>query len=156
MSWVQINRVFIKNSFSVFGSRTCNCYGASEWWPKVVSYRKGYGLDKPVEYLLKASGVNLRNGGGLEELRQFQEYLSDYKIVVFVGLSPDRLILRGNSPSVKKLYLLYDADFGHYNVITNIKAAVAKRYISNACHTLWQDTQMWHGMLPVYCYTTLY
>jgi len=41
--------------------------------PKYASYRDGYGLKKPVEELLKASGVNLSNGGGLEELRQFQE-----------------------------------------------------------------------------------
>jgi hypothetical protein len=46
-------------------------------------------LQKPVEDLLKASGVDLTNGGGLEELRQFQEYLSDNKTVVFDGLRPD-------------------------------------------------------------------
>jgi hypothetical protein len=39
-------------------------------------------LEKHVEDLLKASCVDLTNGGGLEELRQFQEYLSDYKIAV--------------------------------------------------------------------------
>jgi hypothetical protein len=32
---------------------------------------------------LKALGVDLSNGGGLEELKQFQAYLSDYKIIVF-------------------------------------------------------------------------
>jgi len=35
------------------------------------------GLKKPVEDLLKASGVDLSNGGDIEELRQFQEHLSD-------------------------------------------------------------------------------
>jgi len=64
--------------------------------PKYKSYRDGYGLKKPVEELLKASGVDLSNGGGLEELQQFQDYLSDYKTVVFDGLSPDRLIFSGN------------------------------------------------------------
>ena len=108
--------------------------------PKYASYRHGYGLNKPVEELLKASGVDLSNGGGLEELQQFQDYLSDYKIVVFDGLSPDRLIFSGNSHSAKKLYLLYDSDNGHYNVITNIKAAMAKRYICNACDTLYDKT----------------
>jgi len=44
---------------------------------KQKSYRNGYGLKKLVEGLLKASGVNLRNAGGLEKLWQFQEYLSD-------------------------------------------------------------------------------
>jgi hypothetical protein len=54
------------------------------------------------------------------EAQQFQEYLSDYKIIVYSGLSPD-----GNSDSANKLYLLYDQDSGHYNVITNIKASMA-------------------------------
>jgi hypothetical protein len=37
----------------------------------------------------------------------------------------------GNSHSTKKLYLLYDRDNGHYDVITNLKGAMAKRYICN-------------------------
>ena len=54
--------------------------------PKYASYRDGYGLQEPVEELLKASGVDLSNGGSFEELRLFQQYLSDYKIIVFDGL----------------------------------------------------------------------
>jgi hypothetical protein len=50
--------------------------------PKYKSYRNGYGLTKPVEDLLEASGVYLSNGRGLEEIQQFQAYLSDYKIIV--------------------------------------------------------------------------
>jgi hypothetical protein len=99
--------------------------------PKYTSYRKRYQLDKPVEELLRASGVDLSNGGGLEELQQFQDHLSDYNIMVYDGLSPDRLIFSGNSVSDKKLYLLYDAETGHYTVITNIKAAMAKRFIQD-------------------------
>ena len=89
--------------------------------PKYKSYTHGYGLKKHVEDLLEASGVDLSNGGGLEELRQFQKYLPDNKIVVFDGLRPDRHIFSGNFLSAKKLYLLYYSDSGHYNVITNIK-----------------------------------
>jgi hypothetical protein len=55
---------------------------------KYASYRQGNGLRQPVEDLLKASGVDLSNGGGLEELEQFQQYLSDYKNIVFDGLQP--------------------------------------------------------------------
>jgi hypothetical protein len=40
-----------------------------------------YGLKNPVEDHLKASGVDLSNGGGFHELRQFQEHLSDYNII---------------------------------------------------------------------------
>ena len=56
------------------------------------------------------------------------------------GLNPDRVIFSGNSLSNKKLYLLYDVDSGHYNVITNLKAAMAKKYICNACDTLYDNS----------------
>jgi hypothetical protein len=49
--------------------------------PKYKTYRSGYVLHNLVEELLKASGVDLSDGGVLEELQQFQEYLLDYKIV---------------------------------------------------------------------------
>jgi hypothetical protein len=39
-------------------------------------------LEKPVEELLKSSGVDLSDGGVLEELEQFQDHLSDYKIIM--------------------------------------------------------------------------
>jgi hypothetical protein len=107
--------------------------------PKYNSYRDGYQLGKPVEELLKASGVDLPNGGRLEEIQQFQ-YLSDYKITVYDGVSPDRLIFSGNSLSDKKLYLLYDSHSCHCNIITNIKAAMAKRYVCGACDTLHDNT----------------
>jgi len=48
---------------------------------------------------------------------------------VFDGLYPHRVMFSGNSLSAKKLYLLYDRDSGHYNVITNLKGAMAKIYI---------------------------
>jgi hypothetical protein len=53
-------------------------------------------LRKPVEDLLEVFGVNLANGGGFHELRQFQKHLSDYKIFVFDGLNPDRVLFIGN------------------------------------------------------------
>ena len=110
--------------------------------PKYKLYRKGKGLKQPVEELLNALSVDLSNDGGFEELQQFQQYLSDYKIIVFDGLYPDRVMFSGNSLSVKKLYLLYNRDSGHYNVITNLKGAMAKRYICNGCATLYDKTEM--------------
>ena len=101
--------------------------------PKYKSYRNGRGMKKPVEDL-KASGVDLSNGGGFKELEQFQEYFSDYKIIFYDGLNPGGVMFSGNSVSTKKLYLLYEDK--HYNVITNLKAAMAKKYICNACDTL--------------------
>ena len=96
-------------------------------------------MKQPVEDLLNGSGVNLRNAGGFDELRQFQNYLLDYEIILYDGLSPDRFMFNGNSLSIKRLYLLYDLNSEHYNV-TNLKAAMAKRYICNACATLYDFT----------------
>jgi hypothetical protein len=80
--------------------------------PKYAAYRDGYGLEEPVQDILNASGVDLSNGGGFQELKQFQQYLSDYKIIVFDVLHPDRVMFCGNSFSAKKLYLLYDRENG--------------------------------------------
>jgi hypothetical protein len=99
--------------------------------PKYPLYRHGKCMKNPVEDLLKASGVDLSNGEGFEELEKFQEYLSDHKIVAFYCLNPDRIMFSGNSDSCKKLYLLYNADTRHYNVISNIKAVMAKKYMCN-------------------------
>jgi hypothetical protein len=54
-------------------------------------------LKKPNEELLKSTGVDLSNGERFEELRQLQEYISDYKIIVFDGLYPDSVMFRRNS-----------------------------------------------------------
>jgi hypothetical protein len=62
-------------------------------------------------------------------------------MIVFDGLYSDRVMLSGKSLSAKKLYLLYDRDSGHYNVITNLKGAMAKRYICKGCETLHNKTR---------------
>jgi hypothetical protein len=79
-----------------------------------------------VKVTLKASVIDLTNGGGFEEIRQFQQYLSYYKIIGFDGLHPHMVIVNGISLSDKKLYLLYNRESGHYNVITSLKGATAK------------------------------
>jgi hypothetical protein len=121
--------------------------------PKYVSYRHGRCLNEPVQDILNASGVDLSNGGGFRELEQFQQYLSNYKIFVFDGLHPDRVMFSGNSISTKKLYLLYDHDNGHYNVITNLKGAMAKKNICNACDTLYDYTHKCDKVCSLYTAT---
>ena len=121
--------------------------------PKYQLYRHSKSFKKPVEDLLKASGVDVPNGGGFDELRQFQDHVSGYQIIVFHGLSPDTVMFRGNSSSVKKLHLLYDRNIEHYNVITSLKGCgdtvhmycYTTLYICSGCDTV-----------HMYCYTTLY
>jgi hypothetical protein len=56
------------------------------------SYRKYKTIEESVEELLKASGVDLTNGGDIPELQQFQTYLSDNKNIVYNGLKPENLM----------------------------------------------------------------
>ena len=65
--------------------------------PKYQSYRYEYLLDVPADELLMVEGVDSSNGGGFEDLQQFHDYISDYKIIVYDVLSPTRFIFTGNS-----------------------------------------------------------
>ena len=56
---------------------------------------------------------------------------------MFDGLETDRIMLSRNSRSAKKFRLLYDRENEHYNVINNLKDAMAKQYIRNGCDTLY-------------------
>ena len=46
-------------------------------------------------------------------------------------------MFREYSISAKKLHLLNDRDNEHYDVITNLKGTMAKRYVCNGCDTLY-------------------
>jgi hypothetical protein len=54
---------------------------------------------------LNASGVDLSNGGDIEELQQFQHCISDYKIIVFDDLYPHSVMFSRNYFSAKKIVL---------------------------------------------------
>ena len=69
-------------------------------------------------------------------LQQFQEHLSDYKIIVFDCLNPIALYLV-EIPFRLRNYLLYDRDLEHYSVIIYLNGAMAQRYICNGCDTLY-------------------
>jgi hypothetical protein len=69
--------LYCENSLLVSGSCINYCYSRVNGDPKYKSYKKAYQQYKPVEELLKPSGVNLSNCGSLEKLEQLQECLSD-------------------------------------------------------------------------------
>jgi hypothetical protein len=50
--------------------------------PKYKSYRDGYGLTKPIEELLEASGVDLSKGGVLKNFNSFRRTFRITKICV--------------------------------------------------------------------------
>ena len=138
MSAIEKSIVTVKATFLCLVHALNIAMGKVNGDPKYKSYRNGRCLKHAVQYLLSAFGDKLTNSRGSKELEQFQNYLWNYKIIVYDGLSSDGDIFSGNYISNKKLYLLYDS--GHYNVITNLKAAILKRYICNACDTLYEKT----------------
>jgi hypothetical protein len=42
--------------------------------PKYNSYRRGFRILPEVQRLLQTKGIDLRNGGGVREIQQFQEH----------------------------------------------------------------------------------
>ena len=76
-----------------------------------------------------------------------------YIYIMYDGLSPERVLWR-KFPFEKEN--LYGVKSEHYNVITNLKAAIAKRYICNACDTLYDLTHVCKSLLLVCGYSTLY
>ena len=60
---------------------------------------------------------------------------------MYDGLSPDRVLFGGNYLSIQKLYLLFDS--GHYNVITNLKAVMARNiYVTRVTHYMINRTSV--------------
>jgi len=100
--------------------------------PNYKAYIRGYKKILPKVYeLLQASGDDLGRGGGIPELQAFQCHLSQYRIVVYSGLRCDNIMFDGQVATPQRINLLYDDQ--HYLVITNLTAAMAKRYVSPAC-----------------------
>ena len=102
---------------------------------KYKSYRQGMRTILPaVQHLLETTGIGLQNGGGIPEIRRFQDHYTEYKIDVYSGLHCDDKIFEGQVTSEKRVSLLYDEVNRHYHVITNLTGAMSKRYICEACN----------------------
>ena len=102
--------------------------------PNYNSYRRGYRIRPVVQKLLKTTGIDLSNGAGIPELFSFQDHFREHKIIFYHGLRCEDKMFEGQVESVKRNYLLYDDVERHYHVITNLTAAVAKRYVCKRCH----------------------
>jgi len=98
------------------------------------SYGRYYKIRPAVQKLLKMTGIDLSNGAGIPEIVRFQEHFREYKIVVYQGLSCEDVMFEGQVGSVKRINLLYDDVERHYHVITNLTAAMARRYVCKGCH----------------------
>jgi hypothetical protein len=95
--------------------------------PNYKAYIQGRKIRPVVDQVLEATGIDLKDGGGILELTRFQEYFKEYRIVVYGGLNFEDTVFDGRVESEKRLNLLYDDVTRHYHVINNVTAAMAKR-----------------------------
>ncbi|KAB0799442.1 hypothetical protein PPYR_07322 [Photinus pyralis] len=87
--------------------------------------------EKAVE-LCAAAGVDLSNGGTIEHIRQFQDHLTDYTIVVYNHRMGKTVYFEGlRSPQRQVLNLLMENE--HYNVITSLTSAFSCGYFCESC-----------------------
>jgi hypothetical protein len=101
--------------------------------PDYNSYRRGYKIHQAVHNLLATTGINLDNGGGIQELEQFLEHFNQYKIVVYTGLNCDSIMFEGQVETSDRINLLYDVTSRHYNVIGSLTGGMARRFVCKAC-----------------------
>jgi len=114
------------------GARFVNCHCQIKNDPHYQAYRKGRKILPKVHEFLQTSGVDFIRGGGIPELQAFESHLSQYRIVVYSGLRCDNITFNGQVATSQRINLLYDGQ--HYHVITNLTAAMAKRYVCSACN----------------------
>ncbi|XP_035677014.1 uncharacterized protein LOC118416064 [Branchiostoma floridae] len=108
--------------------------------PQYESIRKGRKIQEVLaRKLYTDAGVNL-GPCGLDEIRMFQNHLTDYQIIVVSRNQLNQIIFQG--PSVqdegKKLMLYHikesDEPLAHYDVITSMKAFLGSAYYCSKCH----------------------
>jgi len=97
------------------------------------SYRRGWKIIPVVRDLLETTGIDLASGGGIQELAIFQQHFGEYKIVVYQGFRWNNTMFQGRVECVKRVNLIYDDIESHYQVISNLTGAMAKKYVCKAC-----------------------
>ena len=100
---------------------------------QITVYRQGRKIHPAIQQLLQSIGINLQNGGGILEIQRFQDHFSEYKIVVYGGLTCEDIIFEGKVASEKRVNLLFDDVTRHFHVITNLTGAMSKQYICEGC-----------------------
>jgi len=66
----------------------------------------------------------------------FQEHFREYKRVAYHGVSGANIMFERQIDSSKRLNILYDDVVGHYHVIANLTASMARMYACKGCHKL--------------------
>ena len=86
-----------------------------------------------IDRLLVTTGIDLKNGAGISEITKYQDHLHEYKIVVYSGLNCESIMYQRHVDFDKRINLLIDEVTQQYHVISNLKGAMAKRYVCEEC-----------------------
>lgn len=105
-----------------------------------LTYNRNYdALINSAEILCLNANVDLSNGGGIDEIIQFQDYLGcDYRITVFSSRDGKKKYFKSCHTNYKyTINLLLDCE--HYNVVLKPTAAFATQYFCEHCSTCYTD-----------------
>lgn len=96
-----------------------------------------------------AAGVNYTNGCGIDEIKQFEKYLSaDYNINVYASRDGHQIYHKSPLTNTKHINLLLDN--GHYNVIKSLTAVFSANYFCSYCAEPY-TTKFQHKKCPFKC-----
>ena len=100
--------------------------------PNYASYRRDAGFFPVVNHLLRTTGIDVSNGGGIRDPTRFQGHYTKKRIIVYGGL-----ILRTCVSMVemnqKRESICCMTRTSHYHVITKLTSVMAKRYVCEGC-----------------------
>lgn len=101
-------------------------------------------LNLALDLMRNANVSQPLHGWGIEELKKFQNYLTDYEIVVYrFEIRSQRkrdIIFKGSNNSDKRINLLFSNN--HYNVICSLSAAFQTRKYCIHCETPYDKLHM--------------
>jgi hypothetical protein len=88
--------------------------------------------------LCRDAGVDLGHGGRYEHIEQFQNYLTEYTIVVYSSRTGTARYFTGDMASGRPRLNLIMENF-HYNVVLSLTGAFAARYFCEWCSKRYSD-----------------
>lgn len=99
-----------------------------------TNLRKGKPVQKrQAEKLCSDTGVDIEKmGGGIEALRLFQQFLSNYKIIVYTDMAAKNILFEDSANSSEKYIELFYYK-NHYNLINSITGFIGKPYYCRLC-----------------------
>lgn len=99
--------------------------------------------------LAQDAGVNLVDGGGLDEIMKFQEYLSnEYNLTVYSSRDGRSVYYKSPYKNRKNINLLLDNN--HFSLIKSLTAAFASSYFCSYCAEPY-STRLAHRNCPFKC-----